>query len=162
LGRLWDLPLVTLQPLQQSVEELRRAAPRWLRERAARPMSPAQQDVWQIIRHRDQLGTEAVAQVAVWIEDYELGYVLDFVLPEYGVNLQVSEWEPRYEQDELPEFDPAVTPDHPFNEERDDALRECLGIEVVSYWDTQVRELGPESVCDEIRKELGFGRPPWL
>ena len=161
LGRLWILPGVSLRPVDRPIAELWRTAPGWLRRRASRPFTEAQREVWRVVRDPQRLGTEALPNVPFWIEEERVGYVLDFLLPEYGVNVQIDAWHPSYEEEELPAFDPVADPDHPYNEERTAVLGAC-GIEELRYWDGFVREFGADEVCAEIRRELGFGRPPWL
>ncbi len=162
VGRLWDNPLVSLQPVRLPIAEFRERAPPALRERARQPMTPLQQALWEVIRDPKRLGTEAVAMVPAWVEEYEAGYVMHFLLPEYGVNVQIDPWLPEYEQEEFPDIDPDADPDNPHNESRDGDLCETFGIETVHFWDAAVREMGVQETCEEIRRELGFGRPPWL
>lgn len=162
VGRLWDMPLVSLQPIRQRLEEFWERAPPELRDRARRPMTPLQQELWEVIRDPKRLGTEAVAMVPAWVAEYEAGYVMHFLLPEYGVNVQIDPWLPEYEGEELPDVDTEADPDNPWNESRDDDLREIFGIETCRFWDAAVREMGVEETCEEIRRELGFGRPPWM
>ncbi len=162
VGRLWDLPLVSLQTVKVPIAEFWERAPPALRERAKRRMTPVQQALWEVIRDPKRLGTEAVAMVPAWVPEYEAGYVLHFLLPEYGVNVQIDAWLPEYEQEELPDIDFDADPDNPCNESRDADLSEAFGIETVTFWDRAVLEMGVEEACEEIRRELGFGRPPWL
>ncbi|HEX5135644.1 MAG TPA: hypothetical protein VFY93_01635 [Planctomycetota bacterium] len=82
--------------------------------------------------------------------------------PGNGVNVQIDPWLPEYDQEELPDIDPDADPNNPYNESRDEDLREAFGIETCRFWDAAVREMGVEETCEEIRRELGFGRPPWL
>jgi hypothetical protein len=145
-GRLHELPFVRLRPLQVPVARLRASAPEWLRERAATRTDPLRQRVWDLLRDPAHVGTPAVAQVPVHIPDRGRGYVLDFLLPEYGVNVQVDRWDGE-EQDD--------------GEDRDFDLREALGIETVRFFDVWVRE-NLDLLALEIRKELGIGRPAWL
>ena len=156
------MPGVSLRPFERSISELWRTAPTRLRKRASRPFTPEQRAVWEVFRDHKRLGTEAVPNVPLWIDEHELGYVLDFLLPEYGLNVQIDRWEPSFDEEEPPDVDIDAEPDHPYNEERKFALLECRGIESVHFWDDVVREFGGEEICAEVRKELGFGRPPWL
>ena len=162
VGRLWDMPLVSLKAVELPIAEFWERAPPALRERARQPMTPVQQALWEVIRDPKRLGTEAVAMVPAWVPEFEAGYVLHFLLPEYGVNVQIDPWLPEYEQEGLPDVDFDEDPDHPYNESREEDLREAFGIETVQFWDTAVLEMGAEEACNEIRRELGFGRPPWL
>jgi len=162
VGRLWDLPLVSLQPVRLPISEFWKRAPPALRERARQPMTPLQKALWDVIRDPKRLGTEAVPMVPAWVEEYEAGYVMQFLLPEYGVNVQIDPWRPEYEKPELPDIDMEADPDNPYNESRDGDLCEAFGIETCHFWDTAVKEMGVEETCEEIRRELGFGRPPWL
>lgn len=162
VGRLWDMPLVSLKAVTLPVAEFWKRAPPALLERARLPMTPVQQALWEVIRDPKRLGTEAVAMVPAWVPEYEAGYVLHFLLPEFGVNVQVDPWLPEYEQEEPPDVDPDAEPDHPHNESREQDLSEAFGIETLRLWDTAVLEMGAEETCNEIRRELGFGRPPWL
>lgn len=162
VGRLWDMPLVSLKALQMPIAEFWERAPPALLERARRAMTPVQQALWEVIRDPKRLGTEAVAMVPAWVPEYEAGYVLHFLLPEYGVNVQIDPWLPEYEAEEPPDVDFEEDPDHPCNDARDEDLREAFGIEPLRFWDTAVLEMGAEEACNEIRRELGFGRPPWL
>jgi hypothetical protein len=154
IGRLWDLPLVWLRPLRVPVERLRRSAPEWLQERAGTRTSPLKQRVWEMLRDPSRLGTPAVAQVPVYLPREDVGYVLDFLFPEYGVNLQINRWS----ADGRPA---APDPDDALNMQRDEDLRRALGIETIHYWDACVEEHF-EHFAEEIRKELGIGRPQWL
>jgi hypothetical protein len=162
VGRLWDNPLVSLRCLKRPVEEFWATAPSWLQDRARLPMTPVQLALWEVIRDPARLGTAAVARVPAWVAEYEAGYVLHFLLPEYGVNVQIDPWKPEYEQEEPPDIDFDEDPDHPLNDSRDEDLLETFGIETVTFWDTAVLEMGAEETCEEIRRELGFGRPPWM
>lgn len=162
VGRLWDNPLVSLQPLRIPVEALRARAPAWLRDRARLPMTPVQHALWDVIRDPVRLGTAAAAMVPAWVEEYEAGYVMHFLLPEYGVNVQIDPWKPEYDKDELPDIDPDAEPDNPWNDSRDEDLCETFGIETLRFWDAAVLEMGVEETCAEIRRELGFGRPSWM
>ena len=150
MGRLHELPYVRLRPLRVPVARLRCSAPDWLQDRARARTDPLRQRVWDLLRDPANVGTPAVAQVPAHLPDVKRGYVLDFLLPEYGVNVQIDRW-----NDEQPD------PDDAWDEHRDDDLREALGIETIRFWDVWVRDnLG--QVVDEIRKELGIGRPAWL
>src|SRR5262245_16637153 len=88
-GRLHDLPFVRLEPLRVPVEKLRRSAPDWLAERASARMDPLRQRVWGVLRDPAHVGTPAAGFVPVHLPDVGRGHVLDFLLPEYGVNVQV-------------------------------------------------------------------------
>lgn len=162
VGRLWDHPGVRLRPVRRSVAEFWAAAPRPLQKRARWAMTKAQWALWQFIRDPARLGTPAVARVPVWIPEHEAGFVLDYLLPESGVNVQLDRWRPEYLDDEFPPLDFEADPDNPWNDERDHLLAECCGIEVVHFWDAHVLDLGPEAICEEIRLELGIGRPATL
>lgn len=147
MGRLHELPHVRLRPIRVPVARLRHSAPDWLQDRARARTDPLRQRVWDLLRDPTHVGTPATAQVPVHIPEVGRGYVLDFLLPEYGVNVQIDGWD-----DETAE---------PWDEHRDDDLREALGIETVRFWDVWVKE-NLDRVVEEIRKELGFGRPAWL
>jgi len=162
VGRLWDHPGVELRPVRRTVAAFWAAAPPALQERARSGMTKAQSAVWEVIRDPARLGTAAVAKVPVWIPEHQVGFVLDYLLPESGVNVQLDPWRPEYLEDELPPLDFEADPDNPWNDERDDLLAECCGIEVVHFWDSFVDELGPEVILEEIRMELGIGRPATL
>jgi len=162
VGRLWDHPLVELKPVRVCLRQLWEAAPRPLQKRARWAMTREQQALWELIRDPARLGTVAVAKVPLWIPEVGVGYVLDFFLPESGVNVQLDRWRPEYLDDEEPEIDFEAEPDNPHNESREEDLRTFRGIEVLHFWDTEVSEAGPEVVLEEIRFELGIGRPPTL
>jgi very-short-patch-repair endonuclease len=144
--RLHELPFVRLHPLRVPVARLRASAPDWLRERAEARTDPLRRRVWDLLRDPAHVGTPAVAQVPVFLTAVRRGYVLDFLLPEYGVNVQVDRWDDGECDD---------------GEDRDADLRDELGIETVRFWDVWVRE-NLDLLAGEIRKELGIGRPPWL
>jgi hypothetical protein len=147
-GRLHDMPFVRLQPLRVPVERLRHSAPPWLAERAMARMDPLRVRVWELLRDPARVGTLATALVPVHMPEVGRGYVLDFLLPEYGLNVQVERWE-----------DDA--PSDPWDEHRDADLRNALGIETLRFWDVWVVE-NLDQLALEIRKELGIGRPAWL
>lgn len=151
IGRLHELPRVQLKPLRVTVGRLRSSAPEWLKERAQARTDPIRQRVWDVLRDPAQVGTPAAAQVPVHIPESGRGYVLDFLLPEYGVNVQIDRWA----ADEPPD------PDDAWNEDRDGDLRGALGIETIRYWDVWVKQ-SLDQLAEEIRKELGIGRPAWL
>jgi len=146
-GRLHDLPFVRLRPLRVAVARLRGTAPDWLKERAQARTDPLKRRVWDLLRDPKHVGTLAVAQVPVHLPEIGVGYVLDFLLPEYGVNVQIDGWDDEEDPDG--------------GEDRDRHLRDALGIETVRFWDVWVRE-NLDLLADEIRKELGIGRPAWL
>lgn len=148
IGRLHDVPLVHLRPLRVPVERLRRSAPDWLKERATARMDPLRVRVWEILRDPAHVGTLATPLVPVHLPEVGRGYVLDFLLPEYGLNVQVERWD-----DE--------TPADAWDEHRDTDLRERLGIETIRFWDVWV-ERNLDLLAGELRKELGIGRPAWL
>jgi hypothetical protein len=152
-GRLWDLPLVWLRPLRVPVERLRHSAPEWLHERARARSGPLRQRVLELLRDPARVGTAVVAQVPVWLPRRQVGYVLDFLFPEYGVNLQIDSWA----EVEARTGDP----DHAWNLERDEDLRGAHGIETLHYWDVAVAEV-LDRFPEEVRMELGIGRPRWL
>jgi len=170
VGRLFDLPSVNLRPFRTPITELWKSAPHSLRQRASRPMRPAQKALWDVLRQPEQLGCPVHFNVPIWFpwEEVgtepgdEVGYVLDFLIPEYGVNVQVDPWDPVFDSEGWPEFDFDAQPDHPYNEEREPILCECRGIETVRYWDQSVDEVGAEEICVELRRELGIGCPAWL
>jgi len=147
-GRLHDLPFVRLRPLRIPVARLRGSAPAWLADRAEARTDALKQRVWDVLRDPARVGTPAVAQVPVHLPN-GAGYVLDFLFPEYGVNLQIDRWEDDGTED--PED----------SEDRDWHLREALGIETIRFWDVWVKD-NLDLLPDEIRKELGIGRPGWL
>jgi hypothetical protein len=149
-GRLWDLPLIWLRPLRVPVERLRHSAPDWLRERAEARSSPLRRGVLDALRG---VGTAVVPQVPVWLPQRGVGYVLDFLFPEYGVNLQLDSWAEAENGDK--------DPDHAWNLVRDEDLRAAHGIETLHYWDVAVAEM-LDHFPEEIRRELGIGRPRWL
>lgn len=157
IGRLWDLPLVWLRPLKVPVERLRHSAPEWLRERAEARTDPLRQRLWEVLRDPRRVGTPAVAQVPVYLPRWDTGYVCDFLFPEFGVNLQIDRWLP--ERPRTVDF--SRDPDDPLNLQRDEDLREALGIETIHYWDVAVEEI-LDRFPEEIRRELGIGRPTWL
>lgn len=145
-GRLHELPFVRLRPLRVPVARLRATAPDWLRERAEARRDALRLGVWDLLRDPAHVGTPAVAGVPAYLPELGRGYVLDFLLPEYGVNVQVDRWEDEESDD---------------GEDRDFDLREALGIETVRFFDVWVRE-NLDQLAGEIRKELGIGRPAWL
>jgi hypothetical protein len=148
MGRLHDMPFVRLKPLRVPVERLRHSAPPWLAERATARMDPLRVRVWEILRDPARVGTLATPLVPAYLPEVGRGYVLDFLLPEYGLNVQVERWE-----------DDA--PSDPWDEHRDNDLRDALGIETLRFWDVWVAE-NLDQLAGEIRKELGIGRPAWL
>jgi len=77
----------------------------------------------------------AVRRVPVWIPGPQVGYVLDFLLPEYRVRGQIDRWEAHFDDDEPDNFDFKAQPDHPFNDDRDGDLLDLHGIVVVHLWD---------------------------
>jgi hypothetical protein len=145
-GRLHELPFVRLRPLRVPVARLRATAPDWLVERAAARTDPVRRLVWEVLRDPARVGTPAVAQVPAYLPALGRGYVLDFLLPEYGVNVQVDRWGEEGTDD---------------GEDRDFDLREALGIETVRFFDVWVRS-NLDLLAAEVRKELGIGRPAWL
>jgi hypothetical protein len=147
-GRLHELPFVRLRPLRVAIARLRHSAPEWLRERAQARTDPLRQRAWDVLKDPAAVGTPAVAQVPVHLPDHGAGYVLDFLFPEYGVNVQIDAWDGGDEGD-------------PDDEDRDLRLREAHGIETIRFWDVWVRE-NLDLLAGEIRKELGIGRPSWL
>lgn len=157
LSRLHDLPGVDLRPFEVPLTELWDRAPAALQARAREPLGPVKRALFDAMRVPDALGTEVVARVPIWLPEYEVGYVLDFLFPEYGVNLQIDRWLP--ERPRTVDF--SRDPDDPLNLQRDEDLREALGIETIHYWDVAVEEI-LDRFPDEIRKELGIGRPQWL
>ena len=161
-GRLWEDPLASLKPLARPVSWFWDRAPAWLVERARRPFTEIQAGLWEALRDPDRIGTEVLARVPIWIPQYEVGYVLDFLIPEYSVNLQIDEWREEFLADEAPEFDFEAEPDHPENFGRSEDLRQAFGIEPISYYDTTVRDWGVEVTIEEVRRDLGFGRPAWM
>lgn len=150
IGRLHELPFVRLRPLRVPVARLRHSAPEWLQDRARARTDPLRGQVWDLLRDTARVGTPAASQVPVHLPEVGRGYVLDFLLPEYGVNVQIDRW-----NDEQPD------PDDAWSENRDGDLRAAYGIETVRFWDVWVRE-NLDLVVNEIRKELGIGRPAWL
>jgi hypothetical protein len=148
IGRLHDMPFVRLKPLRVPVERLRHSAPPWLAEQAMARMDPLRVRVWELLRDPASVGTLATPLVPVHLPDVGRGYVLDFLLPEYGLNVQIERWE-----DEAP--------GDPWDEHRDGDLRDALGIETLRFWDVWVVE-NLDQLAGEIRKELGIGRPAWL
>lgn len=145
-GRLHELPFVRLRPLQVPVARLRATAPEWLLERAAARADALRALVWDVLKDPANVGTPAVAQVPVHLPERGRGYVLDFLLPEYAVNVQIDRWDDEGADD---------------GEDRDVDLREVLGIETVRFFDVWVRE-NLDLLAGEVRKELGIGRPMWL
>ena len=158
LGRLWDLPGVELKPLCKPVSFFHASAPGALRSRIL-PLAGAKLATWLLLRDRARLGTEAVAQVPIFIPEWELGYVCDFLLPEYSVNVQIDP----YVEDEpdVLDVDFEEEPDHAWNLDREQALRDAFGIEPLHYYDRCVLE-NPDRFVAELRKELGIGRPGWI
>ncbi len=150
IGRLHELPTVRLRPLRVPVARLRSSAPEWLKDRARARIDPLRERVWDLLRDPTRVGTPAAAQVPVHLPDVGRGYVLDFLLPEYGVNVQIDAWD-----DERPD------PDDTWSEDRDGDLRAAFGIETIRFWDVWLKG-NLDLVVDEIRKELGIGRPAWL
>jgi len=145
-GRLHELPFVRLRPLKVPVARLRASAPDWLRERAEARDVPLRRRVWDVLRDPARVGTPAVAHVPAYLPQLRRGYVLDFLLPEYGVNVQVDRWDGEETDD---------------GEDRDSDLREALGIETVRFFDVWVRD-NLDLLAGELRKELGIGRTAWL
>ncbi len=145
-GRLHELPFVRLRPLRVPVARLRATAPDWLRERAEARQDALRLRVWDLLRDPAHVGTPAVAGVPAYLPGLGRGYVLDFLLPEYGVNVQIDRWEDEERDD---------------GEERDFDLREAYGIETVRFFDVWVKG-NLDQLAGEIRKELGIGRPAWL
>ncbi|MGQ0614122.1 MAG: hypothetical protein ACT4PV_10335 [Planctomycetaceae bacterium] len=158
LGRLWDLPGVELKPLRKPVSFFHATAPAALKARIA-PLEGAKLAAWRLLQNRARLGTEAVAQVPIFIPEWELGYVCDFLLPEYGVNVQIDPWVEDEPDDLVIDF--TREPDHAWNLEREGALRDAFGIEQLGYYDHCVLN-DPDLFLDELRKELGIGRPGWI
>jgi len=154
LGRRWDRPDVCFRPVERPVAELRRTAPPFLRKLASRPLRPVQAKLWEVLRNRKRFGTEVVPNVPFWIPELGRGYLLDFLLPEYGFNVQTGRV-----HDVL--VDETVLPLDPELEERTERLARA-GIVAAYYCEHCIAERGAESVAQQIRKELGFGRPPWL
>lgn len=162
LSRLHDLPGVQLRPFDVPLTELWERAPAALQARAREPLGPLKRALFDAMRVPKALGTEVVARVPIWVPEYEVGYVLDFLFPEYGVNLQIDAYDPRIDEDEdfpFEELDFDAEPDHPHNHDRDAILREALGIEVLHYWDCGVEEMGLAVMTRELRYDLGIGRP---
>lgn len=145
-GRLHELPFVRLRPLRVPVARLRATAPDWLRERAEARQDALRLRVWDLLRDPAHVGTPAVAGVPAYLPGLGRGYVLDFLLPEYGVNVQIDRWEDEERDD---------------GEERDFDLREAYGIETGRFFDVWVKG-NLDQLAGEIRKELGIGRPAWL
>ena len=155
------MPLVHLRPFETPIPELWAAAPSPLRKRATRPFRPLQGEVWKLLRDRRKFGAAVWPNVPVWVARYEVGYVLDFFLPKFGVNVQIEPWEPCFDNDVPPQIDIDAFPDHPLNFERPTVLQE-IGIETLSYYEDASDPQFARHVFGEIRRELGFGRPPWL
>jgi len=162
LSRLHDLPGVDLRPFEVPLTERWDRAPAALQARAREPLGPVKRALFDAMRVPDALGTEVVARVPIWLPEYEVGYVLDFLFPEYGVNLQIDVYDRRLEESDdfdLDQLDFEAEPDHPYNDARDSDLREAFGIEVLHYWDCGVEEMGPATTIRELRYDLGIGRP---
>lgn len=140
IGRLWDMPLVTLRPLQQSIEDLWAAAPPWLCALARRPQDPVAALLWKHLS-RD-FPAEVVPRVPVWVADVEEGYVLDFVLPQYSVGVVIDREDPEAE----------AAGDAWIAMQAD---LESVGIEPLSYYAAVVRE-DPAEVATDLRYELGL------
>ena len=159
LGRLWAAPSVTLKPLEVPVAALWSRAPPWLCEKARAPMGPLHAALWRFLGDPVHFGTEVLARIPLWVADEQVGYLLDFLIPEFSVNVQIPSWK---EEDASTELDFEIDPDNAWNPARAEDLRRAAGIETTVYWDSAVREIGIEETCREIRKDLGFGRPAWL
>ena len=158
-GRLCEFPLWKPHPLPTDIPELRAAAPTALIARAARSPREWTERLWEEILDPRRLGCVAVRRVPVWIPGPQVGYVLDFLLPEYSVNVQIDRWEAHFDDDEADNFDFRAQPDHPFNDDRDGDLLDLHGIVVVHLWDLAVANDGVAAACREIRLELGIDRP---
>ena len=139
-GRLWDLPLVTLQPLRYRCDDLLTKAPAWLRALARQPLDPAAELLWQ--RLRKDFPTEVIPRMPVWVADAEEGYVLDFLLPQFSVGVVVDR--------EDPDVDGFWDWWGPMQ-----GNLQRIGIEPLCYYADVVRD-DPAYVATEIRYELGL------
>ncbi len=158
-GRVWQFPFWQPKPLSIEITELTASAPPELRRRAARQPAEWTERLWEEIRDPGRLGCVAVRRVPVWIPGPRVGYVLDFLLPEYSINVQIDRWEAHFDHDEPDDFNFVAQPDHPFNDDRDSDLLDLHGIVVVHLWDLAVANDGVAAACREIRLELGIDRP---
>jgi hypothetical protein len=140
IGRLWDIPLVTLQPPQRPVGEFWTTAPAWLRDLARQPPDAVAALLWEQLR--EGFPTEVVPRVPVWVPEAEEGYVVDFLLPQVSVGVVIDRADPEAEwawkwwgnlQADL----------------------QSVGIEPLGFFADVVRE-DPAECATEIRYELGI------
>jgi len=162
IGQLHELPGVVLAPIEVPLSEFWDRAPAALQARAREPLGPIGWALLEGMRTPGVLDTEVIARVPVWVARHGIGFVLDFLFPEYGVNIQVDAWEPRYLDDDvswMDELDFDAEPDHPCHDDRDAYLNEELGIECLHFWDIGIEQMGIPVALQEFRYTLGIGRP---
>ena len=112
-----------------------------------------------LLRNTSMLRSRCRSTLAGWIHPSPSGLIT--ILPEFGVNVQIDQWEPCFDALEPPNIDIELSPDHPLNYERPTVLEE-VGIEALSFYEDLADPGFARDVMSEIRCELGFGRPPWL
>ncbi len=138
-GWRWDE--TDLGPLETTLEEHIARAPDWLRRQAAgRP--PPTTAFHRLLRER--LGVEIAFHVPVFLPDLRAGYVLEFLLPQYGVSIEIGEDQP----DDLDMLEWMVN--------RDNDLMAYEGILTLRFPPERVRD-HPDLVLHEIRECLGLG-----
>jgi len=140
VGRLWDLPLVTLQPLRHPFDDLLTKAPAWLRALARQPLDPAAEQLWE--RLRKDFPAEVIPRTPVWVADAEEGYVLDFLLPQFSVGVVIDQADPGADGF-WDWWGPMQT------------HLQSIGIEPLCYYASDVRR-DTAYVATEIRYELGL------
>jgi hypothetical protein len=140
VGRLCDLPLVTLQPLRHPWDDFFAKAPPWLRALARQPFDPVAELLWKHLSNG--LPTEVIPRTPIWVAEAKEGYLLDFLLPQFSVGV-VIDWED-------PEGEPFWDWWEPMQADLD-----SVRIEPLSYYAAVVRD-DPAGVVTDLRYELGL------
>jgi len=136
----WNWDEADLGPLETPLDAHIARAPAWLTRQAANrppPTTPFHRLL------RDRLGAEIAFHVPVFLPEIGAGYVLEFLLPQYGVSIEIGEDQP----DDLDMLEWIVN--------RDNDLMAYEGIMTLRFPPERVRD-HPERVLREIRECLGL------
>ncbi len=136
----WNWDETDLGPLETPLEEHVARAPPWLAQEAASrppPTSPFHRML------RDRLGAEVAFHAPIFLPELRAGYVLEFLLPQYGLSIEIGDGEP----EDLDALERIVN--------RDNDLMAYEGILTLRFPPEQVRD-DPGRVLRQIRECLGL------
>jgi hypothetical protein len=126
------------------VAEHRARAPAWLKKKI-RPLTVAEQRLWEHLGNRAWMGADVFTQVPVHLPRQNRGFVLGFLVPARAVAIEIV---PGGFGDALDRLGRDM--------EQDDLVRENAGIVTMRCFEANVLR-DPQATANHIRWDLGLG-----